>query len=82
MYTFLLHQAGSVQLIYRQDELWSQRARIEVEATVWASQRGDLSKIKVFYTVCNDWPGDDGISCDGINDWNANSFDVNRIEQL
>ena len=61
MYTYNLMSQSSMQLVYQQDELFTNAAFIEIEASVWTVEGGDLTKVKIFYTVCN--YEDDDISC-------------------
>lgn len=49
---------SSTQLVYSQNELFTQAATIEIEASVWTVAGGDLTKIKIFYTVCTEEDSD------------------------
>ena len=57
-YTFRLDKKDHIQLIFEQDELWSQNSIIHIEASVWTTEKGDKSKLKIFYEVCTNGNND------------------------
>jgi len=77
-YNFLLQQGGHTQLIYEQDELWTREADLHIKATVWSSQAGDYTPLKIYYGLCNDNEGeafnenDPPIQC-GIAEWSSDN---------